>query len=58
MFSDIYRFSVYFFNDRCESKKAKSERLRLMDEAYEVGVAIGLAESCGVNYPLSCGIPK
>lgn len=41
-----------------ESTKAKTERLRLMDEAYEVGVAIGLAERCGLEYAWSSGVPK
>jgi hypothetical protein len=42
----------------CESDKAKAERNRLMDEAYEVGVAIGLAERCGIEHPWSAGVPK
>jgi hypothetical protein len=37
-------FAALTFLSSCESDKAKSERYRLMDEAYEVGVAIGLAE--------------
>lgn len=41
-----------------ESRKAKTERLKLIDEAYEVGVAIGLAERCGLEYAWSSGVPK
>lgn len=51
-------FAALTFLSACESDKAKSERYRLMDEAYEVGVAIGLAERCGIEHPWSSGVPK
>ena len=38
--------------------ESDSERLRLMDEAYEVGFAMGIAERCGLDHRWSRDIPS
>lgn len=41
-----------------ESDKAKAKRLQLMDEAHEVGFAMGLAERCGLDHRWSRDMPS
>ena len=41
-----------------ESDAERRERLQLMDEASEVGFAMGLAERCGLDHQWSRGMPS
>lgn len=41
-----------------ESDAARSKRLKLMDEAREVGFAMGIAERCGLEHPWTRGMPS
>lgn len=41
-----------------ESDETKAKRLQLMDEAHEVGFAMGLAERCGLDHRWSRGMPS
>lgn len=41
-----------------ESDADRSKRLELMDEAHEVGFAMGIAERCGLEHPWTRGMPS
>jgi hypothetical protein len=41
-----------------ESDSERLERLQLMDEAQEVGFAMGLAERCGLEHQWSRNVPS
>lgn len=41
-----------------ESTAEREKRLKLMDEAREVGFAMGLAERCGLDHQWTRGMPS